>query len=250
MEFLSRSIRTHVVTFITLMGVVTLVLLITSAWAFRHFSWESHRFAIERLTEQEVASLLNELSQNSSDMALRMQHESHFRQAYQRRDITTLIRQLNDQFHQYYHTSGIILIRRLQIFDTDFSLVAESTGTTSGPPASQAVCPHLIRHASRRRGGDRLKPISSLCVMDGTPLYAVLAPIGGLRLSGYVLVASDPTPVLEQLEEKLGAAIRLVDGQGLERYRSPRDDTNDHAFSVHYPVLTRQENSRITSTST
>lgn len=234
MHYFSYSVRSHVLSFITLMGLAALLLVVATAWAYRHFSWESQRLAFSRLAELEVIDLLEELKVNSADLAIRLQHPAEFREAYRQRDKDTLIAHLNDQFRQYYHTAGIIRIRKIQLFDPQLQLIVESIGAEKELPAGQAVCPSLMKQASLRTGSERLKPIATLCLVEGIPYYSVLAPVGGLQLSGYLLVASDPAPLLQQVETELGASIHLRDAHGESRYHL---DPHQHGEeTVYLPV--------------
>ena len=125
MRFFSLSIRSHVLIFIVLMGVVALILEIATAAVFRYFSGESQKQAFERLAQLEVAELLVDLGKNSADLAVRLQHAKAFQDVFRVRDVKGLSHQLNDQFRQYYHTAGIIRIRRIQVFDLNLNFVSE-----------------------------------------------------------------------------------------------------------------------------
>lgn len=243
MRLSSVSVRYPAIFFIGLMGVAALGLVIATALAYRHFSWQSHEHAFQRLAEFEVGDVLDALGQNSADLAIRIQHDQSFKQQWQDKNWAGIVAELNDQFNQYYFTAGIIPITKLQVYDLSFNLLAESTGGSNGLSPGIPVCSQLIDSARQRKGAERLKTMSHLCLMSGKPQYATLAPVGGLLIKGYILVASDPAPVLEHLESGLGMPITITDAGGRQRYVSPPDRYQKEGFylPVTYQILTEDK---------
>lgn len=230
MPISSVSVRHQTLFFLSVMGIATLVLVVVTALAYRHFSWQSHELAFQRLAKHEEAGVFETLGQNSFDLATRIQHGRAFREKWQQGNWSALVSVLNDQFNQYYFTTGIIPISKLQLFDLSFNLLAESTGGSGNLTPGISVCSQLIEQADKRKGADRLKSISLLCLMSGQPQFATIAPVGGLRVKGYILVASDPLPVIKRLESELDIPIRLNDADGNQLYFSPPEKYKEQGF--------------------
>ncbi len=244
MKLSSFSVRYQAIFFISLMGIVALALVVGTALTYRHFTWQSHEQAYQSLAEYEKDDVLAALGQNSFDLAIKIQHGKAFREKWQQNNWSELVDELNDQFNQYYFTAGVIPISKLQVFDLAFNLLAESTEGGSALSPGMSVCSRLIDQAKRRKGADRLKSLSQLCLMSGKPQFATLAPIGGLHVKGYILVASDPASVLEQLEPELGMPIRLSDARGSLLYSSSAEKYATEGFylPVNYQVFTNDGN--------
>jgi methyl-accepting chemotaxis protein len=63
----------------------------------------------------------------------------------------------------------------------------------------------------QRTGNDRLKSVQyAWADPAGRLVVTVVVPVGGLRLAGYLLLHTNPLPVLANLDRRLGAAVHLI----------------------------------------
>ncbi|MCI0506044.1 MAG: EAL domain-containing protein, partial [Gammaproteobacteria bacterium] len=123
--------------------------------------------------------------------------------------------QLNEQFHRYFVTLTIIKLQKLIAFGHDFTVAGYSSEGSERLGPTSVPCPDLLDQARQRYGAERLKIIWELCMARSNPIVAVMVPIGGIRLKGYLLVAVDPTLNLSSAEKHLNmpVAIRLPGGE-------------------------------------
>ncbi len=214
------SLRTALGLPILLMGLLAMISVVVTGYLYRQMALESQQLALQRLAALEAYEVLEQATDYAADLALALQHESKFRRAFLRRaDDQTLIELINDQFRQYFHTTGLLKLERIQLFDSRLSLFLESSESTF---LSRGVnCPHLLDSALARTGPERLKVVSQLCVAGNRPLHMVLAPVGGLRVAGYLGVITDPARPLRSLEQALGMPVRIQYPNGDTVYRSP-----------------------------
>jgi diguanylate cyclase (GGDEF)-like protein len=142
-------------------------------------------------------------------------------------------------------------LARLELFDDKLKLFAVSTRGVTDAVLAQPPC-RIAREVLMKRmlaqrpansagvaPGARAAPAAGLCVADMNVYHLLLEPLGRSPAAGYLLVASDVTPVLIGAENLLGAPLRLTLGDGAVLYRSPRwvreDGTGTH-LTVEQPL--------------
>lgn len=95
----------------------------------------------------------------------------------------------------------------------------------------------LIEAMQARTGSDRLRQLHHVWLNDGRPMVSTVAPVGGLRLDGYVVVHIDPLHALADLDSSLDMRIGIVTAEGnrelvsLQNYTLP-----DGAISYRYEM--------------
>lgn len=219
MKLLRQPIGYYVTFIVLSMGLLGLVLALGTGEFYRHLIMENQRAALARFGDLEVTGLMEELDRHARELGLSLQHHSAFRQAFRAQEIEVLDEMLESQFRQYFVTAGILKLERLQVFDRDLNPITRSDASGSAE-LGRVFCPTLIEHARSRQGPERLKPIGDLCRQGDRPLHAVLVPIGGLRLQGYLQVVTDPVHWLRRAESALNMPIRVRSPGGELLHRS------------------------------
>lgn len=121
-----------------------------------------------------------------------------------------MVKLLNNQFHQYFVTTGVIELKQIVIFDKSFSFLTESSeGTLFYKQRNKNDCSKVIDNAKARKGLSRVKVFQDLCLYENKPINIVIVPVGGLRLKGYIMIITDPSHNLKMLETNLGLPLRL-----------------------------------------
>lgn len=214
MRTLDISIRTVLGLIIGFMGVLALLLALVSGEVHQSHAYNNQRLSMQKLIRLKADDLLNELVRKSTDLGSGLQMGTGFHQAFLDRNLVRLRAIMRNQFHDYFVTTGILKLDALVALGPDFSTVAEFHEDTSGFASLDATCPTLLRQAMDRKGPARMKMLSGVCVDGRRPYHLVLLPMGGLRLTGYVAVITDPTHNLRHLEPALGMplTIRLPSG--------------------------------------
>lgn len=134
-------------------------------------------------------------------------------------------------------TGGSIAFLGADLLSVDLDLLGAAR-TASAFPLPQA----LLDHLAAREGQDRLRLVSHVSREGERPLLSVVAPVGGLRLLGYVVVHVDPLHALIDLDRHLDMAVRFValdSGDllmALEGYSLPQGAVTHHStLTLHDP---------------
>jgi len=207
---LSRfSIRTILGLIIVLMGLLSFALALISGAIHRDLVFETQRTVMNEMMSVMVQKRLKELSVDSQDLGLSLQSLPAFKQAILANDKSTLQEMLNNQFHQYFVTAGIIKLQQLILLNTDYSIIAEATEGDIFLSKQPSFCPQIFNQARGRTGSQRMKILGQLCLYDNKPVYAVIVPIGGLRLKGYIMIITDFIHNLKNIESDLSLPLSL-----------------------------------------
>lgn len=214
------SMRTTLGLTIGFMGVLGMILALTTGEIYRRLAYDNQREAMAELVAVNVMEHLHGLEKKSRDLGIALQAAPEFQRAYETRNQATLIRLLNNLSHSSRITPNPIKIETLQIFDADFNVMAKSVqGDVSNTPPG---CPQLIARARQRPATQRLETMSELCLAyAGRAGFAVLVPMGGTRIIGYLEVVSNPVHNLLALETSLGVPLKITLAGSWPAYRSP-----------------------------
>jgi diguanylate cyclase (GGDEF)-like protein len=215
MPLLRSSIRTSLGLTVLVMGLLGVGLAIVTGEIYRHLALENQREAFEELVHIKVDDIINDVVKKASELGLSVQSNENFLRTFTQNDTEAIQAQLNEQFHRFFVTLTIIKLQKLIAFDTGFKVAGYSSEGSGRLGPTSVPCPDLLDQARHRQGAERLKILSELCMARGSPIVAVLVPIGGIRLKGYLLVAVDPTLNLSSAEKHLNMplTIKLASGQ-------------------------------------
>jgi len=238
------SLRATLGLTIIVMGLLAVVLALTTGEVYRDLAVAKQRTALSDLVGLKTRDLLHELEGRSRDVGLQLQHDPAFRKAFDAANTAQLQEQLNNQFNQYFVTAGVLKLARLDARDIDFRLVATSTDGDSGLLGAAAVCPGLIESARARVGADRLKVTSELCLYQGQSYQSVIVPIGGLRPRGYLEIITDPTHSLRPVETALSMPLQILRANGDLVYQSsawPQSDALSSMLVASHELTTASD---------
>jgi predicted signal transduction protein with EAL and GGDEF domain len=214
-----------------LMGLIGLVLAITSGEIHSHLAFNNQRDALIELVRLKSDTVLDTLKSTSLDLGLRLQRSQEFRDALNNEDHLSLTQQLNNQFHQHPGTAEVISLEKIILFDPQFRPVAESTEGKNLTQNSVA-CPSLLKRAQKRQGPQRLRVLSDLCLIGRHSYHSVIVPVGERRLRGYLEIITEPVVNLRTIEDSLGMPIKIysADGSKLfvsDKWQEPEANKND-----------------------
>ncbi|MGE0725029.1 MAG: response regulator [Alphaproteobacteria bacterium] len=135
------------------------------------------------------------------------------------RDVVALVREpdpakikpvLSNEFGRDLTTSGEVRMVGLGVYGPDLTKIGDRWGDrTSEAPAIDPP-PAMLEALAKRNLRDRLRQSVQTWTRDGIPYVTVVAPLGGLRIAGYVFVHVDPLVALERIDERLGAEVSFV----------------------------------------
>ena len=221
MNLPSFSFRIILGAIIIMMGVLALILALLSGSIHRDLVLNNTKTMMQEMISISAKERLKDLNQVSQDLGLALQSTPEFKRALKNKNYEKLIKLLNNQFHQYFVTAGVINLQQLVLFDRNLSLIMESTdGTVFFQNSADSICPEFFSRARKRIGSQRMKIIHDLCLYNKKPINLVAVPVGGLRLNGYIAVVTDPSHNFAGLENDLGMPVRLLQNDKEILYQS------------------------------
>jgi len=116
---------------------------------------------------------------------------------------------LGDEFHRGLITNGVIDVTGFSLYDPEMKLVAE---TARGP--AQRLPDNILSDIAKRQGIDRAKIVTRLWFDADEPRLSVVAPFGGLRITGYVAVHANPIHALSSIDQRLGVTGEIFSNSG------------------------------------
>ncbi len=198
---------------IVFMGMLGLFFaLLTGEW-YKNLALENEQDSLHNLLAYEVSEDLEGNAKKAIKLAQTLHKTTDFKSALRALDKPALVKILNNQFHQYYVTATRIDLISLSILDLNFNEVVRST-EHSFSGFSDKTCQSVLQKASHRKGTERLKIFSDLCVDDNYALQAVIIPVGGLRPSGYLLILTNPVSSLMGISRELNAPVKVTLANG------------------------------------
>ncbi len=214
MRLSSFSVRTILAVILGLMGLLALALALISGSIHRDLVFDNQQRMVKEIIHIEAKEHLKDLKNISRDLGLALQSTVAFRNAFdialKTKDKNILQVLLDNQFHQYFVTGDVIKLEQLVVLDTEFSILSESfEGSVFFSGHEGTICPQLFKRARLRSGAQRMQILQDLCLYANQPIYAVLVPVGGLRLKGYVVVVTEPSHNLSMMESNLGMPLKF-----------------------------------------
>jgi len=213
------------------MGTLAVALALYTGEEFQDAAIDNQRQAYAEILGLRVGDKLKSLQKLSTEMGQAVQNQTEFRNGLQQGDSVKVSQFLENQFHQYFVTAGVLDVYSLIAFDRHFNVIGEAFNASNNLNIAKqagAVCDDLIRKAITRRGASRYKRIAILCKKDHWASQHVLVPVGGLRNIGYLDVVTNPVHFMASIGEELGLSVNVK-----------RDDGESVFTSKNWPKQTQ-----------
>ena len=192
---------------IILLGLVSAVTVYLNARTYRDLAFDFQRQYMTQLVAAESTDILSEDAADARRLGLVIQGLEDFRQPFDSGDRRGVSAVLDAQFQQAPVTSNAANLVELYAFDSDFNLVG--TSTRHAPDGVPLICPDLINKLKQLQGRLRLRPLHELCLLQGNPYMASIAPVGGPVPSGYIQLVTDPVQKLSRIGSRLKMPVRI-----------------------------------------
>lgn len=169
-------------------------------------------------------------------IAADISRENDLRKAVGERNPEALDKFLQGAYVRSGITNGEIALSGISIFDLEAKPLI-----TNWRESKSNIPEQIANFIKSREGADRLKQAQIIWQDQGMPRQSVIAPIGGLRLLGYVVLHVDPIAALDKLDNRLNMGIKIKSLDGSKLFA---ELTN---FKIPLEASTRQEKLHIHS---
>ena len=217
-------------------GLLGLMLVYYTSIYYRDIAHEHYQHSLQMLATIEIEEIIDDLRSDAADLARAVAQQPELARNIAGKRRQLLAGQLDNQFHQYFVTANIIDLARLQVFDADFNLIAESNEGLKYGNSARPLCPAFSQQARTRTGAERLQLMTGTCTHDSRPLFVLIAPFGGLKPEGYIQATVFLASRLQQLEAALGMPIQIRLQDGTVSYES-NEWAGANADANHLPVV-------------
>lgn len=237
---------------ITTVGVFAILMVFYISDSYKSLTYQHHAQLVSHLARLEAGDIIGELKANSLDLALTIESEINadiqkmikLDKGTSLETVDELARQLDNQFYQYFVSSGMIKLLKLYVLDTDFTLISQSNEGIKTDIDSGIICPQLSLAALNRHGSEKLQTISRLCLYRSQPVFAVIVPFGGLNPKGYIQVITDLSHNLQNIEQSIEMPLQIQSLDGYSIYESKAwNRTSEDHLDIDFPII--NEDNRI-----
>ena len=235
------SLSSTLASTIFLIGLLGLVLVISTERIYRKFALEHQENAFEALLTIKTDDLIKELIDHQKELGFRLQSEEEFKSAYDARNTADLIYWLDQEFNRYFVTIGLLKLEKIIVYDASLDKLASSERGISMNNSDTTPCRALIKSVKNLDIAKLLMPHSQVCLFDGKPLLSTLVSIGSLRPKGYIQIISDPAHILAKVQNELGTQIQITAPDGMILHQSDKwhaytQGEDDFIFSHTLPT--------------
>ncbi len=137
--------------------------------------------------------------------------QSSMRQAVSQNNQEQLLEYLTNSYKTGAITSGDLVLQGIAVLAPDLEVMAENLMIPG-----LRLPPEFKRQLAGRTGADRLKLVHYVWLDGQRPVLTVVAPIGGLRLLGYLVMYDDPIRSLVSLDNRIGMGVSISSPDGSE----------------------------------
>ncbi|MGD8583678.1 MAG: hypothetical protein PVF06_13630, partial [Gammaproteobacteria bacterium] len=120
------SLSSALASTIFLIGLLGLMLVISTEHIYRKFALEHQEKAFEALLKIKTDDLIKELIDHQKELGFRLQAEEEFKSAYDSRNTADLIYWLDQEFNRYFVTIGLLKLEKIIVYDASLSKLASS----------------------------------------------------------------------------------------------------------------------------
>lgn len=121
------SIYTILGIIITIMGLLALLFALLSGSIHRDLIFANQKLMMQGMIKVSASEALKDLNQVSQDLGLALQSTQEFNRSLNDNNEKALVALLNNQFHQYFVTAGVINLKQIVLLDKNMSFLVESS---------------------------------------------------------------------------------------------------------------------------
>lgn len=184
------SLKSLTIGILVVLGLFSILMLFFTTFYFHGAALDLQTRSLSRVVGVASQEVVKQIHDRTFALGTELQGRGEFRatlnklkQGEARAEIQKI---LDDTFvHGSSDASRIDLVK-LRVYDPDLKWLAESSLGMKG--LSAQFDPVLFQQVAGRRGAERLKALGGLWLSSYGPLYSILLPLGGLKITGYLEV--------------------------------------------------------------
>jgi methyl-accepting chemotaxis protein len=188
-----------------------------AALAVMQYVTDRYEAAVSQANAEQIGALFNRYvddavwtghAETVGALAAEVSQEPALREAVGARDAAAVNALLPQMLRRDAVTSGLVRVKALEALDADIRSLGryDAIGETAIPEA-------LLERMAGREGTARLARLTHVWSHEGVPRVSIVAPVGGLRLTGYLVVHADPLHPLAEADQRMGMAITFENGE-------------------------------------
>jgi diguanylate cyclase (GGDEF)-like protein len=210
----------------------------SSGSVYRNLAIEHQRATLAEQVRTRLGELRRELDTESQQFTALALSEPGLASAVEGGKTAVIAQRLDGLFDRFAPISMPAGLAKLQILDANLHDLVSSTRGVPGTVLDQPQCQSLRGMAAKRKASDNPKPVTGICVADKNIYRLVIQPLGDRPQSGYLVAATDMTPILTGPENIFGMPVRLSFADGSLLHRSanwPATEDTDRYLVAEQP---------------
>ena len=226
--------RSSLLLIIIMMGLLSVGFTLFTGEIYLQQTLDNRRTTFTELVELEVHNRWDNLKEEANNLGLSVQSSVVLRNALLNNNQEEIIAALNEHFHRAFVTLGILDLKKITVYDLNLQRVSQSS---EGDNVDSAVCEAVIKKAMLRTGADRFRTLHDVCEFQKQIRLVTLVPVGGLRLTGYLVISVNPIKNLSKSEEGLGIPLVIKNASGDVLFKSedwPAEYLLKNKMLIHY----------------
>jgi diguanylate cyclase (GGDEF)-like protein len=223
MSFRLPSLKSLTIGILVVLGLFSILTLVVTTFYFHNAALNLQTRSMSRVVDVASQEVLNQIHDRTFALGTELQGRNEFRAALDRlkqgEGRSEIQKMLDDTFlHGSSDASKIDLVK-LRVYDPDLKWLAESS---LGMKGLAAQFDHtLFKQVVGRHGAEQLKALGGLWLSPSGPLYSILLPLGGLKITGYLEVVVNPVFNLPSVANMTRMPLAIYGADGKILYQSP-----------------------------
>jgi diguanylate cyclase (GGDEF)-like protein len=244
MSFQFPSLKSLTIGILVVLGVLSITTLFVTTFYFHNAALNLQNRTMSRVVNVASQEVLKQVHDSAFALGTQLQGSKEFRVSLERlkqsKGRTEIQKILDNTFlHGSSDASRIDLVK-LRMYGPDLKWLAESSLGLKDLGTQFDLA--LLRQASGRHGADQLKALGGLWLSPSGPLYSMLLPLGGLRISGYLEVVVNPLFNLPSVEKMTRMPLTIYGADGKMLFQSPDSSMKRDKNSVRIDYVLRASN--------
>jgi diguanylate cyclase (GGDEF)-like protein len=241
MSFQLPSLKSLTIGILVVLGLFSILTLFVTTFYFHNAALDLQTRSISRVVDVASQEVVMQIHDRAFALGTQLQGRIEFRDTLNRlkqgKGRSEMQKILNDTFvHGSSDASRIDLVK-LRVYGPGLKWLAESSLGMKGLAAQFDHA--LFKQAVGRHGAERLKALGGLWLSPSGPLYSILLPLGGLKISGYLEVVVNPVFNLPSVAKMTRMPLTIYGADGEMLYQSPDSSIQRYKKNVSLEYVLR-----------